>query len=115
MKDHPSPSSSSSFAMAETDLFAQFQHSARSAVSIQSSVLRSILSHNANCQYLLHHGLAGRTDPLSFRAVLPVVEYEDIYPFIQKLTSDDDDGDDGDGEHSSPILCADPIDRFTLR
>ena len=61
-------------------------------IGVQSLFLSLRLS-----QYLRHHGLCGRTDRLSFRVTLPVIDYKDIYPFIQNL-SFDNHGDDDDGQ-----------------
>ncbi|XP_031478285.1 probable indole-3-acetic acid-amido synthetase GH3.1 [Nymphaea colorata] len=69
---------------------------------VQEMVLREILSRNASTEYLRRHGLAGRTDPKSFKAMLPVVTYEELLPEIRRIANGD----------RSPILSAHPISEF---
>ncbi|CAN6485732.1 unnamed protein product [Victoria cruziana] len=69
---------------------------------VQEMVLREILSRNANTEYLRRHGLAGRTDPRSFKTMLPVVTYEELLPEIRRIANGD----------RSPILSAHPISEF---
>lgn len=72
---------------------------------VQEMVLREILSRNANTEYLRRHGLAGRTDPRSFKTMLPVVTYEELLPEIRRIANGD----------RSPILSAHPISEFLTR
>lgn len=75
------------------------------AHEVQKSVLSQILSCNANVEYLQRHGLHGRTDPLSFKTLLPVVNYDDLKPDIDRIANGD----------TSPILCSHPISEFLTR
>nr|GMD36897.1 indole-3-acetic acid-amido synthetase GH3.6-like [Ipomoea batatas] len=72
------------------------------AVQIQEQVLNAILSSNAGVEYLLRHGLNGRTDRETFKKLIPVVTYEDIKPDIYRVAN---------GEPSS-IICSKPISEF---
>ncbi|CAL4911734.1 unnamed protein product [Urochloa decumbens] len=63
--------------------------------AVQERVLQEILSRNADAEYLATKcGLAGATDRATFRAKVPMVEYEDLVPYIRRIA-------DGD---RSPIL-----------
>ncbi|CAN6362180.1 unnamed protein product [Urochloa humidicola] len=65
------------------------------ADTVQERVLAEILARNAEAEYLrLKCGLAGATDRATFRAKVPMVEYEDLLPYIRRIA-------DGD---RSPIL-----------
>jgi auxin responsive GH3 family protein len=71
----------------------------------QERVLSEILARNADAEYLASKcGLAGATDRATFRAKVPVVEYEDLLPYIRRIA-------DGD---RSPILTgpANPVTEF---
>ncbi|KAL8153109.1 hypothetical protein V2J09_010869 [Rumex salicifolius] len=72
------------------------------AGEIQRRVLAEILDRSAHVEYLTAHNLDGRTDPGSFKKALPVVTYEDISPYIQRIANGD----------ASPILCSHPISEF---
>ena len=61
---------------------------------VQERVLGEILSRNAGAEYLARCGLGGATDRATFRAKVPLVEYEDLLPYIRRIA-------DGD---CSPIL-----------
>ncbi|KAI4390122.1 hypothetical protein MLD38_002268 [Melastoma candidum] len=69
---------------------------------VQRRVLSEILSRNASVEYLLRHGLDGRTDPESFKRILPVITYDDLHPDISRIANGD----------TSPILCSLPISEF---
>ncbi|CAE5958697.1 unnamed protein product [Arabidopsis arenosa] len=70
------------------------------AEAIQQQVLHQILSQNSGTQYLRAF-LDGESDKnqQSFKNKVPVVNYDDIKPFIQRIA---------DGE-SSDIVSAQPI------
>ncbi|EOA22983.1 hypothetical protein CARUB_v10003724mg, partial [Capsella rubella] len=68
------------------------------AKKIQDSVLEAILSHNAQTEYLRGF-LNGQLDKQSFKKSLPVVTYEDIKPYIDRIAS---------GEPSD-LICDRPI------
>ncbi|KAL6640849.1 hypothetical protein ACP70R_021972 [Stipagrostis hirtigluma subsp. patula] len=72
--------------------------------AVQERVLADILGRNADSEYLMKCGLAGATDRATFRANVPVVAYEDLQPYIQRIA-------DGD---RSPILTGSghPVTEF---
>ncbi|XP_043688202.1 indole-3-acetic acid-amido synthetase GH3.6-like [Telopea speciosissima] len=72
------------------------------ADQVQHRVLAEILSRSSHVEYLQRHGLNGRTDPESFKKLLPVVTYEDLQPDINRIANGD----------SSPILCVKPVSEF---
>ncbi|KAG6592005.1 Indole-3-acetic acid-amido synthetase, partial [Cucurbita argyrosperma subsp. sororia] len=72
------------------------------AAQVQRRVLAEILSRNAHVEYLRRHGLAGATDPKTFKNTIPVISYEDIQHDINRIANGD----------SSPILCSSPISEF---
>ncbi|KAK8706104.1 hypothetical protein V6N13_049681 [Hibiscus sabdariffa] len=72
------------------------------ADEVQKTVLEEILSSNAHVEYLKKHGLDGRTDRDSFKNTMPVITYEDIQPFVERIANGD----------MSPILCSKPISEF---
>ncbi|XVE50459.1 hypothetical protein DITRI_Ditri01bG0163800 [Diplodiscus trichospermus] len=72
------------------------------ADEVQKKVLEEILSRNAYVEYLQRHGLNGHTDRETFKKTMPVITYEDIQPYIDRIAN---------GE-TSPILCSKPISEF---
>ncbi|XXG59382.1 hypothetical protein AAC387_Pa04g1480 [Persea americana] len=74
----------------------------RNADKVQKQVLAEILFRNANVEYLRRYGLDGRTDQESFKKLLPVVAYEDLQPYVERIANGD----------TSPILCSQPISEF---
>ncbi|KAF0905881.1 hypothetical protein E2562_008912 [Oryza meyeriana var. granulata] len=71
--------------------------------AVQERVLSEILGRNAGAEYLNTCGLdAGDTGRATFRAKVPVVSYDDLKPYIQRIA-------DGD---RSPILSTHPITEF---
>ncbi|KAJ8759413.1 hypothetical protein K2173_006933 [Erythroxylum novogranatense] len=68
------------------------------ARQIQEQVLEEILKKNAYTQYLMAF-LNGHSDKENFKNRVPIVNYEDIKPFIERIA---------DGEPST-IICAHPI------
>jgi len=77
----------------------------RNADEIQEKVLAEILSCSAQAEYLQRHGLDGRTDRITFKKLVPVVNYEDLKPDIDRIANGD----------TSPILCSKPISEFLTR
>ncbi|MCO5554274.1 hypothetical protein L7F22_007802 [Adiantum nelumboides] len=69
---------------------------------VQAETLSAILQRNAHTEYLARFGLQGRTDRESFKALLPMVTYEDLQPEIQRIANGD----------TSPILSAHPVSEF---
>ncbi|XXG71248.1 hypothetical protein AAC387_Pa07g0546 [Persea americana] len=74
------------------------------ADEIQKRVLAEILSENAHIEYLNRYNLDGETDQESFKRLIPVVEYEDLQPDIERIANGD----------TSPILCAQPISELLI-
>ncbi|MCO5576795.1 hypothetical protein L7F22_030615 [Adiantum nelumboides] len=74
----------------------------RNADLVQAETLSAILRRNAHTEYLGRYGLEGRTDGQSFKALLPMVTYEDLQPDIQRIANGD----------TSPILSAFPVSEF---
>lgn len=76
------------------------------AETIQQQVLHQILSQNSGTQYLRAF-LEGESDKnqQSFKNKVPVVNYDDIKPFIQRIA---------DGE-SSDIVSSQPITELLTR
>ncbi|GMG98647.1 hypothetical protein Nepgr_000487 [Nepenthes gracilis] len=72
------------------------------AEEVQKRVLEEILSRSANAEYLQRRGLSGQTDSEAFKKVMPVITYDDLLPYVQRIA-------DGD---TSPILCSHPISEF---
>jgi len=71
---------------------------------IQDNVLEEILTLNANTNYLQKFFL-GSFDKESFKKNVPVVTYEDIRPYIERVVN---------GEPSN-VISARPITGFVLR
>ncbi|KAL3526843.1 hypothetical protein ACH5RR_011499 [Cinchona calisaya] len=74
----------------------------RNADSVQEKVLAEILTRNANTEYLQDFKLGGATDRDYFKSKIPVVGYEDLQPYIQRIANGD----------RSPILSSHPISEF---
>ena len=77
----------------------------RNCDSVQERVLAEILSRNAETEYLKRFQLNGATDRDSFKSKVPVVAYEDLQPFIQRIANGD----------RSPIFSSHPISEFLTR
>ncbi|TVU46187.1 hypothetical protein EJB05_05706, partial [Eragrostis curvula] len=86
------------------EVIAEFERLSRDTAAVQRETLRRILSKNAGVEYLRGRGLAGQTDPDSFRACVPLVTHQDIEPYIQRIA-------DGD---TCPLLTAKPITSISL-
>lgn len=82
-----------------------FEAMTKDAERVQRQTLKKILEENASAEYLQNLGLDGRTDPESFKAIVPLVTHKDLDPYIQRIA-------DGD---SSPILTGKPITTISLR
>ena len=83
----------------------EFEALTMDAERVQSEALKEILEVNGSAEYLLSSGLAGRTDPESYKACVPIVTHTDLEPYIQRIV-------DGD---SSPVLTGKPITNISLR
>ncbi|KAF0907118.1 hypothetical protein E2562_015658 [Oryza meyeriana var. granulata] len=70
--------------------------------AVQERVLGEILGRNAGTEYLTKFGLDGATDRATFRAKVPVVSYDDLQPYIQRIAN---------GDRSS-ILSTHPVSEF---
>ncbi|CAD6342604.1 unnamed protein product [Miscanthus lutarioriparius] len=89
----------------EEEVIAEFDRLTRNAATVQRETLRRILDENAAVEYLQRHGLAGRTDPDTFRACVPLATHDDLEPYIARVA-------DGD---TFPVLTAKPITSISLR
>ncbi|TYG82359.1 hypothetical protein ES288_D01G081400v1 [Gossypium darwinii] len=72
------------------------------ADEVQKKVLEEILSRNAHVEYLQTHGLNGHTDRETFKTIMPVITYEDIQSYVDRIANGD----------TSPILSSHPISEF---
>ncbi|XP_022970970.1 indole-3-acetic acid-amido synthetase GH3.6-like [Cucurbita maxima] len=72
------------------------------ADQVQRRVLTEILSRNAHVEYLQQQGLDGCMDRMAFKNIVPVVSYENLKPYIDRIANGD----------ASPILCSEPISEF---
>ncbi|KAE8673578.1 Indole-3-acetic acid-amido synthetase GH3.17 [Hibiscus syriacus] len=75
------------------------------AQQIQDQLLGEMLRENAGTEYLRRF-LHGQTDKQLFKKNVPIVAYEDLKPYIDRIAS---------GEASSDILLAAPITGFFRR
>ncbi|CAO2186219.1 unnamed protein product [Urochloa humidicola] len=82
----------------------EFERLSRDAAAVQRETLRRILAGNAAAEYLQGLGLAGRTDPDSFRACVPLATHADFEPYIARIA-------DGD---TSPVLTGTPVTSIYL-
>ncbi|XP_078431664.1 auxin-responsive GH3 family protein [Wolffia australiana] len=71
---------------------------------VQRETLKRILQENSDAEYLWRVGLAGRTDPDSFKACVPIVQHQDIEGYIRRIVG---------GEYSS-ILTGKHITSISL-
>ncbi|KAG7034947.1 Indole-3-acetic acid-amido synthetase GH3.6, partial [Cucurbita argyrosperma subsp. argyrosperma] len=72
------------------------------ADQVQRRVLTEILSRNAHVEYLQQQGLDGCMDRMAFKNIVPVVSYENLKPYIDRIANGD----------ASPILCSEPVSEF---
>ncbi|KAL6861153.1 hypothetical protein ACP4OV_016853 [Aristida adscensionis] len=100
----PTSSSSPPMAAADAEKLRFIEDMTTNADAVQVSVLAEILRRNADSEYLLNCGLAGATDRATFRAKVPMVTYEDLQPYIQRIAGGD----------RAPILSgsAHPVSEF---
>ncbi|PKA58965.1 putative indole-3-acetic acid-amido synthetase GH3.5 [Apostasia shenzhenica] len=82
----------------------EFESLSKDAEEVQRETLEKILEENGAAEYLQRLGLAGRTDPQSFKSCVPLVTHKDLEPYIQRII-------DGD---ASPILTGKPITSISL-
>ncbi|KAK5810611.1 hypothetical protein PVK06_025927 [Gossypium arboreum] len=75
------------------------------AQQIQDQLLGEILSKNAETEYLQGF-LHGQTDKQLFKKNVPIVTYEHLKPYIDRIAN---------GEASSDILLVEPLIGFSLR
>jgi auxin responsive GH3 family protein/jasmonic acid-amino synthetase len=86
-------------------VIAEFDRLTRDAANVQRETLRRILAENGAAEYLQGLGLAGRTDPGSFRACVPLATHADFEPYINRIV-------DGD---ATPVLTGKPVTSISLR
>lgn len=82
----------------------EFERVTRDAANVQRETLRRILAENGGVEYLRGLGLAGATDPATFRARVPLATHADLEPYIDRIA-------DGD---ASPVLTAKPATSISL-
>jgi auxin responsive GH3 family protein len=71
--------------------------------AVQERVLAEILGRNAGAEYLSNCGLdAATADRATFRSKVPVMSYEDLQPYIQRIANGD----------RSPVLSTRPVSEF---
>ncbi|KAM0872571.1 hypothetical protein ACQ4PT_038625 [Festuca glaucescens] len=85
-------------------VIAEFDRLTRDAANVQRETLRRILADNGAAEYLQSLGLAGRTDPGSFRACVPLATHADFEPYINRIV-------DGD---ATPVLTGRPVTSISL-
>ncbi|XP_017629311.2 indole-3-acetic acid-amido synthetase GH3.17-like [Gossypium arboreum] len=78
------------------------EHLTNNAHELQEQMLEEILKRNAGTEYLSRFFSSDQADKQSFKTNVPIVTYEDIKPYIDRIAN---------GETSS-ILFADPITQF---
>ncbi|XP_073311772.1 jasmonoyl--L-amino acid synthetase JAR6-like isoform X2 [Primulina huaijiensis] len=82
----------------------EFEDLSNDAGKVQREALKKILEENGEAEYLCQWGLDARTDPESFIACVPLVNHNDLEPYIQRIA---------DGETAS-ILTGKPITTISL-
>lgn len=75
------------------------------AKQIQDDVLKEILTLNANTEYL-HRFLRGSSDKELFKKNVPVVSYDDVKPYIERVAN---------GGEPSNVISGKPITGFFIR
>ncbi|KAL6626982.1 hypothetical protein ACP70R_030708 [Stipagrostis hirtigluma subsp. patula] len=86
------------------EVIAEFERLTQDAAAVQRETLRRILAENAAVEYLRRLGLAGRTDPDSFRACVPLATHADLEPYIARIAGGD----------TSAVLTAKPVTSISL-
>lgn len=71
----------------------------------QEKLLAEILRKNACTEYLRAHKLNGATDSETFKEKVPMITYEDVKPYINRIA---------DGDRSA-LLTAQPISELLIR
>ncbi|XP_076950945.1 putative indole-3-acetic acid-amido synthetase GH3.1 [Bidens hawaiensis] len=72
------------------------------ADSVQENVLSEILTQNGDTEYLQQWNLNGAIDRETFKSKVPVISYDDLQPYVQRIAN---------GDRSS-ILSSHPISEF---
>jgi hypothetical protein len=88
-------------------VIAEFERLTRDAAAVQRETLRRILAGNAAAEYLRGLGLAGRTDPDSFQACVPLTTHADLEPYIARIADE--------GDTASHVLTDTPVTSISLR
>ncbi|KAI4381231.1 hypothetical protein MLD38_007325 [Melastoma candidum] len=84
------------------DALRSIEEVTRDADSVQERVLDEILCRNSDAEYLRQFSLGGARDRRTFKSKVPVVNYEDLQPYIQRIANGD----------RSDILSSRPITEF---
>eukprot|EP01018_Ginkgo_biloba_P029109 Gb_38023 [translate_table: standard] len=72
----------------------------------QEETLQKILQDNANCEYLVSHGLtASRATKEAFKECIPIIDYSSIEEYVEGIA---------EGDIASSMLCNYPIRVFAL-
>ncbi|KAF7821215.1 jasmonic acid-amido synthetase JAR1-like [Senna tora] len=87
------------------EVIEEFEYVTKNAEAVQKETLRRILEANASAEYLQSLGLNGRTDPVIFKACVPVVTHKELEPYIQRII---------DGDDAACILTGKPITTISL-
>ncbi|KAF7844191.1 jasmonic acid-amido synthetase JAR1 [Senna tora] len=87
------------------EVIEEFEYLTKNAEAVQKETLRRILEANASAEYLQSLGLNGRTDPVIFKACVPVVTHKELEPYIQRII---------DGDDAACILTGKPITTISL-
>uniref|UniRef100_A0ACD6ABW2 Uncharacterized protein n=1 Tax=Avena sativa TaxID=4498 RepID=A0ACD6ABW2_AVESA len=98
------PLAHSFYLMAAVEALQFIEETTTNVDLVQERVLAEILARNAEAEYLSSNcGLDGTAaDRATFRAKVPVVSYEDLQPYIQRIANGD----------RSAVLSTRPITRF---
>jgi len=74
------------------------------AGEVQESILKEILTRNGGSEYL-HRYMEGSTDAYEYKRQVPVITYDAIRPYIQRISN---------GEDSS-IISGHPVTEMLIR
>jgi auxin responsive GH3 family protein len=98
LKSLPAP------AAADAEKLRFIEELTRNVNSEQERVLAEILGRNAGAEYLGSCGLddGATADRAAFRSKVPIMSYEDLQPYIQRIANGD----------RSPVLSTRPISEF---
>lgn len=64
---------------------AHFRRQLLAPAACQAAVLRRILSANVNSRYGQAHGFATLNDPVAYRNQVPIVDYDALVPWIERI------------------------------